>query len=344
MTSSDTYVGQGEAAAATHPVGRRRRRRRPTVERMLFFLLFLGVPLAVYLMFVISPFLQSFYYSMTNWSGLSPSMDFIGLSNYERILGDAVFWKSLRNNLILLIALPTITISLSFALAIMVTIGGSTHGGVRGVRGAGFYRVISFFPYAVPAVITGILFNFVYHPGGGLLNGFLNLVVAVLNGALGLLGLGPVPEVHNAWLGDQRVALAAVAFAMIWTFVGFYMVLFVASIKSIPQEVLEAARIDGAGRLRSAVQVVAPMVRDNISTAVVYIGIFALDAFTFISVMTPNGGTANSTKVVSLHLYQTAFQNGRFGEASAMGVIMALVTMLVAVVVIGVGRPRKDER
>ncbi|MGO3479715.1 MAG: carbohydrate ABC transporter permease, partial [Brachybacterium tyrofermentans] len=307
MTSPDTFVGHDEAAATTTPVVRRRRRR-PSLERMLFFLVFLGLPLVVYLMFVVSPFLQSFYYSLTNWSGLSPSMDFIGLENYERIFGDAVFWKSLRNNLILLVLLPTITITLSFALAVMVTIGGSTHGGVRGVRGAGFYRVISFFPYAVPAVITGILFNFIYHPGGGLLNGFLNLVVGAVNAVIGLLGLGPVPEVHNAWLGDQRFALAAVAFAMIWTFVGFYMVLFVASIKSIPSEVLEAARIDGAGRLRTAVQVVAPMVRDNISTAVVYIGIFALDAFTFISVMTPNGGTGNSTKVVSLHLYQTAFR------------------------------------
>ncbi|GAA1489058.1 sugar ABC transporter permease [Brachybacterium sacelli] len=326
---------------------------------MLFFLLFLGVPLAVYLMFVVSPFLQAFYYSLTNWSGLSPTMDFIGLDNYERILGDVVFWTSLRNNLVLLIVLPTITITLSFALAVMVTIGGSTHGGVRGVRGAGFYRVISFFPYAVPAVITGILFAFIFHPNGGLLNGTLNLFMPAVNGALGLaspvidplralVGAAPMElplaDIRIAWLGDQRFALPAVAFAMIWTFVGFYMVLFVASIKSIPQEVLEAARIDGAGRLRSAVQVVAPMVRDNISTAVVYIGIFALDAFTFISVMTPNGGTDNSTKVVSLHLYQTAFRDGRFGEASAMGVLMALITMAVAVVVIGLGRARKDER
>ena len=343
MTSSDTHVGQGEAAVAT-TVGRRRRRRRPSLERMLFFLLFLGVPLAVYLMFVVSPFLQAFYYSLTNWSGLSPSMDFIGLANYERIFADAVFWKSLRNNLVLLVLLPTITITLSFALAIMVTIGGSTHGGVRGVRGAGFYRVISFFPYAVPAVITGILFAFIFHPNGGLLNGTLNLFMPAVNGVIGLFGAEPLGDIRIAWLGDQRFALPAVAFAMIWTFVGFYMVLFVASIKSIPQEVLEAARIDGAGRFRTAVQVVAPMVRDNISTAVVYIGIFALDAFTFISVMTPNGGTANSTKVVSLHLYQTAFRDGRFGEASAMGVLMALITMAVALVVIGLGRQRKDER
>ena len=343
MTASGVDVGGG-TTAATAQGAVRRRRRVPTVERMVFFLVFLGLPLAVYLMFVVSPFVQSFYYSLTNWSGLSPSMEFIGLANYQRIFADPVFWTSLRNNLVLLIVLPSVTILLAFALAVMVTIGGSTHGGVRGVRGAGFYRVVSFFPYAVPAVITGILFNFIYHPGGGLLNGFLNLLLAPVNAVLGLVGAEPVTDLGVAWLGDQRFALAAVAFAIIWTFVGFYMVLFVAGIKSIPQEVLEAARIDGAGRLRSAVQIVAPMIRDNVSTALVYMGIFALDAFTFVSVMTPNGGTANSTKVVSLHLYQTAFQNGRFGEASAMGVIMALVTMVVAVLVITVIRPKKADR
>ncbi|MCT1431165.1 sugar ABC transporter permease [Brachybacterium muris] len=334
-------AGLGEAAATANTVVRRRRRRVPTVQRMLFFLLFLGVPLAVYVMFVVSPFVQSFYYSLTSWSGLSPSMEFIGLENYRRIFADDVFWKSLRNNLILLIVLPTVTITLAFALAVMVTIGGDTRGGVRGVRGASFYRVVSFFPYAIPAVITGILFNFVYHPNGGLLNGILNLPHDVLTWAL---GSSPIPAMNIAWLGDQKFALGAIAFAIIWTFVGFYMVLFVAAIKSIGQEVLEAARIDGAGRFRTAVQVVAPMVRDSVSTALVYMGIFALDAFTFVSVMTPNGGTANSTKVVSLHLYQTAFQNGRFGEASAMGVIMALVTMVVAVLVITVIRPKKADR
>ncbi|MGO1409560.1 MAG: carbohydrate ABC transporter permease [Brachybacterium sp.] len=343
MTVSGVDVGHSETAAPTPAVGRRRRRV-PTPGRMLFFLVFLGIPLAVYLMFVVSPFAQSFYYSLTDWSGISPTMNFIGLENYQRILDDAVFWKSLRNNLVLLVVLPTITIVLAYALAVMVTIGGSSHGGVRGVAGAGFYRVISFFPYAVPAVITGILFNFIYHPNGGLLNGFLNLFLVPLNGVLVLMGLSPVEDVNTAWLGDQRFALAAVAFAIIWTFVGFYMVLFVAGIKSIPQEVLEAARLDGAGRLRSAVQIAAPMVRDNISTAVVYMGIFALDAFTFVSVMTPNGGTANSTKVVSLHLYETAFNDGNYGEASGMGVIMALVTMLVAVVVIGLGRGKKETR
>ena len=305
---------------------------------MLFFLLFLGVPLAVYLMFVISPFAQSFYYSLTNWSGLSTTQDFIGFENYRRIFSDRVFWISLRNNLVLLAILPTVTIVLAYALAVMVTFGGDSRGGVRGVRGAGFYRVVSFFPYAIPAVITGILFNFIYHPNGGLLNGILSLPHDLM---VRLFGNSPIPPVTIAWLGDQRFALLAVAFAIIWTFVGFYTVLFVAAIKSIGQETLEAARIDGAGRLRTAVQIVAPMVRDSVSTAVVYMGIFALDAFTFVSVMTPNGGTENSTKVVSQHLYQTAFQDGRFGEASAMGVIMAAVTLTVSILVISLIRPKK---
>lgn len=301
---------------------------------MLFFLVFLGIPVTVYLMFVVSPFIQSFYYSLTSWSGLSQNIEFIGLNNYLTLYRDEVFWASLRNNLVLLLVLPVVTISLAYALAVMLTFGGQSRGGVRGVRGAGFYRVVSFFPYAVPAVITAILFNFIYHPSGGLLNGVLNIPARVI-------GLEPI---RIAWLGDQRFALGAVSFAIIWTFVGFYMVLFVAAIKGIGQEVLEAARIDGAGRVRTAVQIVLPMVRDNVSTALVYMGIFALDAFTFVSVMTPNGGTSNSTKVVSLHLYQTAFSEGKFGLASAMGVVMAVVTMLVALVVITLGRSKESKR
>ncbi len=312
----------------------RRRRRRPTPARMLFFLVFLGIPVTVYLMFVVSPFVQSFYYSLTSWSGLSQNIEFIGLNNYLTLYRDGVFWASLRNNLVLLLVLPVVTISLAYALAVMLTFGGQSRGGVRGVRGAGFYRVVSFFPYAVPAVITAILFNFIYHPSGGLLNGVLNIPARVF-------GLEPI---RIAWLGDQRFALGAVSFAIVWTFVGFYMVLFVAAIKGIGQEVLEAARIDGAGRVRTAVQIVLPMVRDNVSTALVYMGIFALDAFTFVSVMTPNGGTSNSTKVVSLHLYQTAFSEGKFGLASAMGVVMAVVTMLVALVVITLGRSKESKR
>ena len=307
----------------------RGRRVRLTPSRIVFFALFLGVPMLIYVVFVVSPFLQAFYYSLTDWRGLARAPQFIGLGNYVTLFQDEVFLKALRNNLILMVVLPTVTITLSFALAILVTVGGDTRGAIRGIRGATIFRVVSFFPYVIPAVVIGILFAFVYSPNGGLLNGLL-----------GLVGL----DIQIGWLGDRRFALAAIIVAVVWSLVGFYMVLFVAAIKSIPSEVVEAARIDGAGRFRLSVAVILPMVRENVSTAAVYMGIMALDMFVYVNVMTPNGGLGKSTEVVSRYLYQTAFSESRFGLASAMGVVMALITMLMAVLVLFGTRQRKEER
>ncbi|MEE1651913.1 sugar ABC transporter permease [Brachybacterium sp. J144] len=304
--------------------GTRRARARLTPSRLLFFALFLGLPLLLYGLFVVWPVLQAVVFSFTNWRGYAAAPEFIGLDNYIRLFKDDTFLRALRNNLILLVALPTVVISLAFALAVLVTVGGDSKGEIRGVRGASIYRVVSFFPYVIPAVVVGILFAFVYSPNGGLLNGML-----------GLIGLD-----HGiGWLGDRRFALAAIVAAVVWSLVGFYMVLFVAAIKAIPSEVVEAARLDGCGRVRLAVQIILPMVRENVSTAVVYMGIMALDMFVYINVMTPNGGTGKSTEVISRYLYETAFQKSQFGLASAMGVVLALVTMLMAVIVLfGVGR------
>lgn len=315
------------AAPPESPPASRGSRRRITPSRILFFALFLGVPLLVYALFVVSPFVQAFYYSLTDWRGLAQAPQLIGLDNYITLFQDPVFRKALSNNLILMIVLPTITISLAFALAVLVTVGGNSRGRIAGIPGAAIFRVVSFFPYVIPAVVIGILFGFIYSPNGGLLNGVLQL-----------FGL----DISIAWLGDRRLAMPAVIAAVVWNLVGFYMVLFVAAIKSVPSEIVEAARIDGTGRFRLAVQVILPMVRDNVSTAAVYMGIVALDMFVYINVMTPSGGIGKSTEVVSRYLYETAFHDSRFGLASAMGVVMALVTMLMAVIVLFGTRQKED--
>lgn len=315
----------------------RRGGRRPVASRLLFFALFLGVPLLVYIVFVVSPFLQAFYYSLTDWRGVSGNAEFIGLDNYVKIFNDPVYRKALANNLILMIVLPSVTITLAFVLAVMVTIGGDSRGEIRGIKGASIYRVVSFFPYVLPAVVIGILFAFIYSPNGGLLNGILNIPIGLLN-SLG----ADISSVGTAWLGERKLAMGAVIAAVVWSLVGFYMVLFVAAIKAIPSETIEAARLDGAGRTRLAFQVVLPQIRENVSTAVVYMGIMALDMFVYVSVMTPSGGTGKSTEVVSRYLYETAFARSQFGLASAMGVVLALVTMLMAVVVLFASRSKED--
>lgn len=315
-------------APTAAPARRGRGRRFPSPQRLVFYVLFLGVPLVIYLVFVVSPFFQAFYYSLTDWRGLTSATTFVGLDNYVTIFADEQYRTALLHNLILLIVLPVITIGLAFTLAVMVTVGGDSRGAITGIRGSNIYRVVSFFPYVIPAVVVGILFAFIYSPNGGL-----------INGVLGIVGL----DRGIGWLGDPRFALAAIVLAVVWSLVGFYMVLFVAAIKAVPAEVVEAARLDGAGRGRLALQIILPMIRENVSTAVVYMGIMALDMFVYISVMTPNGGTGGSTDVVSRYLYQTAFQKSQFGLASAMGVVLALVTMLMAVLVL-FGTRQKDVR
>ncbi|MHB1010113.1 MAG: carbohydrate ABC transporter permease [Propionibacteriaceae bacterium] len=313
------------APPRTEPSRARRWRRNFTFDKISLFLVFLGIPLALYITFVVSPLIQAVSYSFTDWSGFSPNFKPVGFENYVKILSDDTFLKAIRNNALLAVVVPLIIIVLSLALATMVTVGGASTGQVRGIRGAGFYRVISFFPYAVPAIITGIMWNLIFDPSSGLVNGILT-------------GIGFSNFKSFPWLGNIRTAMPTMMFVIIWGFVGFYMVLFIAAIKGIPAEIFEAARIDGAGRLRTAWSITLPLIRENVQTAYIYLGIMAIDAFVYAQALNPQGGPENSTLTMSQELLSTAFQKGEFGVACAMGVVMGLMTLLFAAIVFSVNR------
>jgi N-acetylglucosamine transport system permease protein len=301
------------------------RRRNLTFDRISFFVVFLVIPVAGYLMFVVSPFAQAAYFSLTSWTGFSPEIPFVGLDNYVKLLDDATFLKSVVNCIILAIVLPTVTVAIALTFASLVTIGGPSRGNVRGLRYSSAYRVVSFFPYVVPAIVIGLIWASVYDPNSGLLNGVLT-------------GLGLDQFQAFAWLGDARTARYAVMFAVVWGLVGFYMVLFIAAIKGVPAEIYEAARVDGAGRFRTATSITIPLIRDNVQTAYIYMGILALDAFVYVAALAPGGGPENSTLVMSQQLFTTAFTKGQFGYACAMGVVLAVITLAYAGLVFLVNR------
>jgi len=286
---------------------------------------FLGLPLAIFVVFVIYPFGQALWFSMTDWTGFSPAYNFVGLDNFTKLFHDDIFMRSLRNNVELAIVVPLVTIVLALAIATVVTVGGTSRGNVRGIQVSGFYRIVSFFPYTVPAIVIGLIWAQVYDPSAGLLNATLTK-----------LGLSAFEDF--AWLGDPRTAMPASMFVIIWSFVGFYTVLFVAAIKGIPAEIYEAARMDGAGRFRTAISVTLPLVRDNVQTAYIYLGITALDAFVYMQALNPNGGPDNTTLTMSQELFNTAFRKGQFGYATAMGVVLAVVTLLFAAIVFTTNR------
>ena len=209
-------------------------------------LVFLGVPVAVVLVFVVWPFIQAGYYAMTDWTGFQANFNFIGFDNFTSLWDDDTFRKSVRNNIIMAIVVPFVTIVISLTFATMITIGGSSRGNLRGIRNSTLYRVVSFFPYVVPAIVIGLIWSKLFDPANGLLNGVLT-------------GLGLSQFDTFAWLGEESTARWAVMFVIVWGFVGFYMVLFIAAIKGVPAEIYDAARIDGAGRLRMTFSVTIPL-------------------------------------------------------------------------------------
>jgi N-acetylglucosamine transport system permease protein len=247
-------------------------------------------------------------------------MPFVGLKNYSNLITDGRFLDALTRNGQLLVVLPLGSILLALAFAALFTQGGT------GIMGSGFYRVVYFFPQVISAVIVGILFQYVYNPRYGLLNTTLEKI--------GLESL------TRTWLGDPSTILWAISFVFIWSAVGFYMVIFIASMQSIPTSFYEAAVLDGATRWRQFRDITLPLMWETIRTALIYIAIQALDMFVLVQVMTGGGSTAASrnAEVVAVYMYIEAFDKNRWGSAAAVGVILLLLTMLLSVVLMRVTR------
>ena len=297
--------------------------------KRLFIATFLLPPILLYAVFVVSPYVQAFQISTTNWGGLSPDFEFVGLANFERLVTDSVFWNALRHNAILLVLLPVATILLGLFFASAISVGGrADRAGVHGVRGSGFYRVVYFFPQVLSVAIVGVLWKEMYAPNSGLINGLLRAV-----------GLGAWAQ---PWLGDPRFAFWCLLVVLLWSNVGFYVVLFGAAMQSIPRDIYEAALLDGAGRMATLFRITIPLVWDSIQVAWVYLAILAIDAFAVAQIVT-NGGPGYSSDVVGLRLYKTAFNDSQFGYASALGVAMFLLTLTVAAVFLRVTRRERVE-
>ncbi len=283
---------------------------------------FLLPAILLYGVFVVWPYAQAIYISLTSWRGVSGSRPFVGLENYQRLWGDERFHEALTRNGQLLIVLPLVTIAIALTFAALFTQGSQQ------IRGAGFYRIIFFFPQIIPAVIVGILWSYIYTPNIGLLNGILRTI-----------GLG---DISTSWLTDPSTVLWAIAAVAIWSSVGFYMVIFLASMQSIPTSFYEAAILDGATRWTSFKDITFPLIWETLRTSVIYLAIAALDFFILVVVVSGGSTTmgARRAEVAALYLYNQAFESSRWGYASAIGVVLLLLTLLLS---LGIMRATRRE-
>ncbi|MDI5971770.1 sugar ABC transporter permease [Streptomyces sp. SL13] len=306
-------------------------------RRYPFIVGFLIVPVALYAVLVIWPYIQTFGYSLTDWSGESQTMHFIGLKNYTALLSDHVFLTALEHNGLLLVFLPVITILLALFFAFMLNVGGQGRtGGVQGVAGAAFYKVVFFFPQVLSVAILAVLFEAVYRSDAG----------GLLNGVLVKIGLEN-PQNPIEWLNDPGTVLWCLLAIMVWQGVGFYLVLFSAAMQSIPKEIFEAALLDGAGRAQTFFKVTMPLLWDSVQTAWVYLAIAAMDFFALVSTLTPGtaygGGPDYHSEVLSTYLMRNFLYFGKSGYACAMGVVILFLTLIVSVLALRATRRERIE-
>ncbi|MFC7241113.1 carbohydrate ABC transporter permease [Catellatospora aurea] len=281
-----------------------------------FVIGFLIAPLALYGMFVLRPIAAAVQVSMTNWSGLSPDFDFVGLENFQKLLDDDKVWLAAKHHVFLLVTLPVITIALALFFAFLLNMGGGTRGGVMtGVWGSKFYRVVFFLPQVLAVVIVGVIFGRVYAPdGSGILNRFLEL-----------FGVDAVQFM-------AEYGLWSILGVLVWQAVGFYVVLFAAGMSSIPAEIYEAAVMDGASRVTIFFRVTIPLLMETVKVAWVYLGILAMDAFALVMVLSiDEGGPDGATTVLPVQIYKSGIRESDYGYASALGVALAVFTIIFAV-------------
>lgn len=291
----------------------RARTRQPDIgQRFWTAYLYILPSLFVYAVFVLWPVLDTLRLSFYEWDGVSPP-SFTGFSNYLRLLKDQVFHLALRNNLLFIAFYTLFPIAFALFLTALMT--------RRRFWGLSFFRAGLFVPYVMSMVVVGVVWRWIYNPAFGPLNQLLQAI-----------GLG---SWARPWLGDFNLALPAVGVVGTWVQYGFCMVLFIAGVQRIDEALYDAAKIDGANELQQFWHVTLPGLRSEISIALVTTLITALKIFDLVFVTT-RGGPGNQTMVVSLWLYNNAFQINRVGYAAAIAVVLTIMILLISYVVLTV--------
>ena len=265
-------------------------------------LLFVAVPMLIYVFFALIPILYNIYISLFDTNLLTPGK-FVGLKNYARLLKDTTFLRALRNNIFLVIGslAAHMGLGLFFANAIF-----------QKVKGSKFFQSVFFLPSVICGVAVGLIWTFVYHGNYGLLNAFLKLI-----------GQGDLQQV---WLSNKNLALICIIVVVMWQWVGYHVVIQLAAMRNIPQELYEAAQLDGASEWQQFKNITVPLIRPILKVDAVLISTGALKYYDLVAVMT-NGGPNHATEVMSTYMYYEAFNVLKFGYSSAIGVVLLILCM-----------------
>nr|MDT0659030.1 sugar ABC transporter permease [Micromonospora sp. DSM 115978] len=272
--------------------------------RWLTIALFMLPALLLFCLLVLAPILVAGYASFFDWNGFGPPTEFVGLGNFERLLDDPIFLDDLWHGL-LIISL-TLAFQLPAALGLAMLLN-------QRLRGRRLYRLVFFAPYVLSEVITGVLFSMIFSPESGLVNHLL--------GSVGLDALA------IAWLAEPSVVMYTVFLVISWKYFGFHMILYLAGRQGIPEEVIEAAAIDGAGDWQTFRHVTLPLLGPTIRISVFLAIIGTIQLFDMVYVLT-GGGPVHASETLAISMFQVGFRQFEVGYASAISIAMFFISLV----------------
>ncbi|MGG7059054.1 carbohydrate ABC transporter permease [Clostridium nigeriense] len=261
--------------------------------------------------FMVIPTFNVFRMSLYKWGGLSNNKTFQWFENFKILSKDQNFLQSIQNSILVITLVTIITLVIAVFFAAVLS--------KENVKGKNFFRVIFYIPNILSVVVISAIFGAIYDPQAGLLNsilGFLNL-----------------DNLKKMWMGDPNIVIYSLIFALIWQAIGYYMVMYMASMASIPESFYEAAGLDGAGKIKQFFTITLPLIWDNIRTTLTFFVISTVNlSFLMVQIMT-SGGPNGQTEVFLSYMYKQAYTSSAYGYGMAIGVVVFLFSFILSAVI-----------
>lgn len=284
--------------------------RQPNWNTVILVTLFVLPGMLIFLMFFLWPIAQSAAYSLYDWNGLGPLTDYVGLANYERLLNHRIFHMAVQHSLTLVVLSLVIQLPLSLGLALII--------GRGNLPGRRIFRAILFVPYVFSEVITAIIWTYVLHPDP---DGLLNTIVRSL-----------VPGfTSTGWLGNPETVIYVMFVVITWKYFGFHLILYMAGLQAVPDELEDAARVDGASELNVLRYVTLPMLGSTIRLTIYLSILGSFQQFVIIWVMR-QGGPGNGSQVIATYLYKFGILGFHLGYGSAVAVLLSITMLIFSIV------------
>lgn len=283
---------------------------RKSAERKFIFICLAPAVILVSL-FIFIPTVNVFRMSLYRMGGITNKQTFIGFGNFKTLMGDKNFLQAMQNSILIIVLVTICTIVLAILFATLLQRGN--------FKGNNFFRIIFYIPNILSIVVIAGIFGAIYNPTTGLLNTFLR--------AIGLDALA------RNWMSESNIVIYSVIFALVWQAIGYYMVMYMASMAAIPPDYYEAASLDGATELQMFSKITFPLIWSNIRTTLTFYIISTINlSFLFVQIMS-DGGPNGKTEVFLNYMYKQAYGNGAYGYGMAIGVVVFIFSFVLSGIV-----------